>query len=50
MHIPPFLYDLPLTDEQYKNLYTWMIFLAAFTLLFVIIYLAIGEEREETET
>jgi hypothetical protein len=41
---------LPLSAKQYENLYTVLIFVGVLTLLFIIIYLMVGEEREETET
>ena len=50
MFINSILLDLPLSPADYEDLFVGMVFLAAFTLLFIIIYLAIGEEREETET
>ena len=40
---------LPLSAGQYDNLYTVLIFVGVLTLLFIIVYLMIGEEREETE-
>jgi hypothetical protein len=40
----------PITSGEYDNLYTILIFIGVLTLLFIIIYLMIGEEREETET
>ncbi|MHA1129223.1 MAG: hypothetical protein ACTSQI_10245 [Candidatus Helarchaeota archaeon] len=43
------LLDLPLSSQQYDKLYLGLIWLGVFTLLFIIVYLMIGEEREETE-
>ena len=40
----------PLTAGEYDNLYIVLIFVGVLTLFFVIIYLMVGEEREETET
>ncbi|MHA1265133.1 MAG: hypothetical protein ACTSRS_07850 [Candidatus Helarchaeota archaeon] len=44
------LMDLPLSSKDYENLYYGIAFLCIFTLLFIIIYLMVGEEREETES
>ena len=41
---------LPLTAGEYDNLYIVLVFVGVLTLLFIIIYLMVGEEREETET
>ncbi len=43
------LLDFPLSAGDYNQLYLVMIFIAVFTLLLIIIYLMVGEEREETE-
>ena len=40
----------PISGGEYDNLYAVLIFLGVLTLLFIIIYLMVGEEREETET
>ena len=44
------LLDLPLDTEEYTNVFYGMVFVCIFTLLFIIVYLMIGEEREERET
>ncbi|MHA1648780.1 MAG: hypothetical protein ACTSYB_01200 [Candidatus Helarchaeota archaeon] len=49
MLLSSILLDLPLSSSEYDNLYYGMIWITIFTLLFVIIYLMVGEEREETE-
>lgn len=44
------LLSLPLTGDDYETLFYGMIFVCVFTLLFIIVYLMVGEEREEAET
>jgi len=41
---------IPLTAGEYDQLYIVLLFVGIFTLLFVVIYLMVGEEREETES
>ncbi|NVM54689.1 MAG: hypothetical protein HWN66_13375 [Candidatus Helarchaeota archaeon] len=50
MQLTSILLDLPLDSEQYNLLFYGMLGVAIFTLILVIIYLMVGEEREETET
>jgi hypothetical protein len=40
----------PISDAEYNTLYSVLIFAGVLTLLFIIIYLMVGEEREETES
>ena len=48
--IPLLLMQLPLPSDEYDDLFLIMVFVAIFTLILVIVYLMVGEEREETET
>ena len=48
--LPLFLMQLPLSGGDYDDLFLAMVFVAIFTLILVIVYLMVGEEREETET
>jgi Ca2+/Na+ antiporter len=40
----------PISAAEYDKLYTVLVFVGILTLLFIVIYLMVGEEREETES
>ena len=41
---------LPIGSKEYDQLYLVLVFVGILTLLFIVVYLMVGEEREETET
>lgn len=40
----------PVSAWDYDQLYIVLIFVGVITLLFIIVYLGVGEEKEETES